>query len=301
MTEANATYFKLLKEAIAKAFLESHSAPKKMADWKGETITLFQEDLRSNANGSISEKSFYTYFKKTPEKLPRIDVLHLLSGYAGYTNWEEFKNAHSGFIVDKISEEKKSRLTNPLIGAVVLLTLVVAFFYYNQDHTFTFCLVDEEEQTPLKTEVRIEILKTNESSVFLQTDNKGCFIHVTANEKIRFVVQSPYYKTDTIVRSSTENGNTMVPMRKDDYALMLKYYSDGNLADVEKRRDQLENLIDPKAQIYQVFPNVTGIELFTKKEFIHKMTIPTSALKNMHILDKEYEGGKITKLKFIIR
>ena len=93
----------------------------------------------------------------------------------------------------------------------------------------------------------------------------------------------------------------MVPMRKDDYALMLKYYSDGNLADIEKRRSQLENLIAPKAQIYQVFPNVTGIELFTKKEFIHKMTIPTSALKNMHILDKEYAEGKITKLKFIIR
>ncbi len=272
-----------------------------MAEWKGETIALFQEELISSTKGSISEKSFYTYFKKTPAKLPRIDVLNLLSMYAGYSNWEEFKNAHSGFIVDKVSEAKKTKLTAPLLGAVALLVIVVGYLYFNQENTFTFCLVDEDEQTPLRYKVSIEIIKPNESSVFLQTDEYGCFSYDTANDAIHFVAQSPYYKTDTIVRKTTSKSSLTVPMRKDDYALMLKYYSDGNLSDVVKRRKQLENLIAPKAQIYQVFPNVTGIELFTKKEFIHKMTIPTSALKNMHILDKEYAEGKITKLKFIIR
>ena len=272
-----------------------------MAEWKGDTIALFQEDLISNSNGSISEKSFYTYFKKAPSKLPRIDVLNLLSLYAGYSNWEEFKNAHSGFIVDKVSEEKKNKLTAPLLGAVALLTFVVGFFYFQQENTSTFCLIDEDEQKPLSNPTRIEILKPGESSVFLQTDDKGCFSYSTASEHITFVVDAPYYKTDTIVRTSTANNSLIVPMRKDDYALMLKYYSDGNLADIEKRRSQLENLIAPKAQIYQVFPNVTGIELFTKKEFIHKMTIPTSALRDMHILDKEYANGQVTKLKFIIR
>lgn len=272
-----------------------------MADWKGETIVLFQEDLRANTQGSISEKSFYNYFKQIPTKLPRIDVLNMLSLYAGYTNWEDFKNAHSGFIVDEVSEKKKSKLSNLLLGAVLLLAAVIAFFYFQQDHTFSFCLVDEDEQTPLTSQVRIEILKPNESSVFLQTDDKGCFTYHTANEAIRFVVQSPYYKTDTLVRSIKENQSAIVPMRKDDYALMLKYYSDGNLADVKKRRDQLTNLIAPNAQIYQSYPNVTGIELYTKEEFINKMTIPTSALKNMHILDKEFKDGKITKLKFIIK
>ncbi len=272
-----------------------------MTDWKGDTISLFQEDLRSNTKGSISEKSFYTYFKKTPDKLPRIDVLNLLSLYAGYTNWEEFKNAHSGFIVDTISEEKKTKLTAPLLGALVLLIAVFGYFYFNQENTFTFCLVDEDEQTPLSNSTRIEILKPGESSVFLQTDDKGCFSYSTANDYINFVVQSPYYKTDSVLHSTSSRKRLMIPMRKDDYALMLKYYSDGNLADVQKRRSQLENLIAPKAQIYQVFTNVTGIELFTKKEFIHKMTIPTSALKNMHILDKEYANGQITKLKFIIK
>lgn len=301
MTEANATYFKLLKEAIAKTFLERQSAPKKMTAWKGETIALFQEDLRNETKASISEKSFYTYFKNTTEKLPRIDVLNLLCTYAGYKNWEEFKIKHSGFEVAKISEAKKAKRTAPLLGTVGLLVIVLGYFYFQQENKFIFCFIDEEEQTALKNTVRIEVLKPNESSVFLQTDTSGCFNYSSVSDQIKFVVQSPYYKTDTIVRTSTENKNSLVPLRKDDYALMLKYYSDGNLADVEKRRRQLNDLIAPKAQIYQVFNTITGIELYTKQEFINKMTIPTSALKNMHILDKEYTDGKITKLKFIIQ
>jgi len=301
LTEANTIYFNLLKEAVAKTFLESHSAPKKIAEWKGETIVLFQEDLSSNTKGSISEKSFYNYFKNSPEKLPRIDVLNLLSLYAGYTNWEEFKITHSDFIIDQKSEKKKTSMSNLLLGALLFLGVVLAVVFYNQSNTFTFCLVDEDQKTALQGAANIEILIPNESSVFQQSDSEGCFSHNTSRAEIRFVVQSPYYKTDTIVRSISENKNTRVPMRTDDYALMLKYYSDGNLADVEKRRTQLENLIDETAQIYQVFPNVTGIELYSKKQFVNKMTIPTSALKNLHILDKEYANGKITKLKFIIQ
>lgn len=302
MTEANQKYFSLLKKTIAKTFLEHHSAPKNMVDWKGETITLFQVDLLNKTKGSISEKSFYTYFKKETEKLPRIDVLNILCKYAGYTNWDTFKNEQGEVEIAAVSEAKKKKhLVLPFIGVLVVLIVASSFFFFEKENNYTFCLVDEDEQTPLKNKVRIEILKANESSVFVQTNAQGCFSHKTASEQICFVVQSPYYKTDTIIRSRVENKNTLIPLRKDDYALMLKFYSDGNLKDVKKRRKQLDNLIAPKAQIYQVFQYVTGIELYTKQEFINKMTIPTSALKGMHILDKEYTGGKITKLKFIVR
>lgn len=66
-----------------------------ISKWKGIDIIYFQEDLRKKAKGNISEKSFYTYFKNSPvTKLPRIDMLNLLSIYAGYDSWYEFKKQH---------------------------------------------------------------------------------------------------------------------------------------------------------------------------------------------------------------
>src|SRR5690606_36144211 len=39
--------------------------------------------------------SFYTYFKNSPvTKLPRIDMLNILSVYAGYVSWYDFKKNH---------------------------------------------------------------------------------------------------------------------------------------------------------------------------------------------------------------
>ena len=81
---------------------------------------------------------------------------------------------------------------------------------------------------------------------------------------------------------------------------MLRYYSNGNLGELKKRKQQLNNLIADDAQIYQIFPAQSGIELYSKEEFINKLTVPTSSLKNINILDKRYRDGKIVKLKFSI-
>jgi hypothetical protein len=55
---------------------------------------IFSGRPSKKAKGNISEKSFYTYFKTSPvTKLPRIDMLNLLSIYAGYDSWYEFKNS----------------------------------------------------------------------------------------------------------------------------------------------------------------------------------------------------------------
>ncbi|MBM7417784.1 hypothetical protein GGQ33_000308 [Chryseobacterium sp. JUb44] len=77
-----------------------------ISKWKGIDIIYFQEDLRKKAKGNISEKSFYTYFKSSPvSKLPRIDMLNLLSIYAGYDSWYDFKKNHL-FAGELLSDEK---------------------------------------------------------------------------------------------------------------------------------------------------------------------------------------------------
>jgi len=305
LTETNKKYFNFLKEKISETFLEEHHGPKHISEWKGETIVIFQEDLFGKTNGRISEKSFYTYFKNEPKKLPRIDMLNLLSSYVGYESWNEFTTAHSGFISEEESniKSKKRKGLMPALWIAILLPILIIFFITNQnDNEFSFCLFDEDTNTAITTiPIDVKILQENESPIYIKTDSTGCFSYETSNDRIRFVVQSPYHKTDTIVRDIKSNENKTVKLATDDYALMLKYYSDGNLADVNKRKKQLETLISNDAQIFQVLPNVTGIEMYSKVDFINKVTTPTQSLKRLQVLDKEYKNGKIIKLKFRIQ
>ena len=48
-----------------------------IADWKGQDIVNFQEELLRKVNAHISEKWFYTHMKSDQDKLPRIDMLNV--------------------------------------------------------------------------------------------------------------------------------------------------------------------------------------------------------------------------------
>lgn len=96
MTDLDLLHFEQLKKDVQAQYLKEYTPSyDDISKWKGIDIIYFQEDLRKKAKGNISEKSFYTYFKNSPvTKLPRIDMLTLLSVYAGYNSWYEFKKQH---------------------------------------------------------------------------------------------------------------------------------------------------------------------------------------------------------------
>lgn len=96
MTDLDLLHFEQLKKDVQAQYLKEYTPSyNDISKWKGIDIIYFQEDLRKKAKGNISEKSFYTYFKNSPvTKLPRIDMLNLLSIYAGYDSWYEFKKQH---------------------------------------------------------------------------------------------------------------------------------------------------------------------------------------------------------------
>ena len=93
MSDTEFLHFQSLKKAVQDKYLETHSpAYDEISKWKGIDIIYFQEDLRQKAKGNISEKTFYTYFKNnSQEKIPRIDMLNILSVYSGFNSWSEFK------------------------------------------------------------------------------------------------------------------------------------------------------------------------------------------------------------------
>ncbi len=299
MSPSSKKRFQLLKTAVADTFLRENHAPASFKDWKGDEIVAFQDDLFQKTKGRVSEKWFYTYFKNEAEKLPRIDMLNLLSVYAGYPNWNAFNAAHGGAITAKQTGRKRKSLWLVLLVAPLL---VIVYFLLNRENEFQFCMIDEDQNKAItRIPVNIKILTDDESPVYLKTDSLGCFSYRTKERTIRFVAQSPYHKTDTIIRHIGSNGNPTVKLSTDDYTLMLRYYSTGNVKELQKRKEQLRRLIADDAEIYQVFPEQSGIEMYSKEEFINKLTIPTSSLKNINILDKRYLDGKIIKLKFSIQ
>lgn len=96
MTDLDLLHFEQLKKDVQAQYLKEYTpSHDDISKWKGIDIIYFQEDLRKKAKGNISEKSFYTYFKTSPvTKIPRIDMLNLLSTYTGYDSWYDFKKQH---------------------------------------------------------------------------------------------------------------------------------------------------------------------------------------------------------------
>ncbi len=108
MSNLDLLHFEQLKTEVQNRFLENHTpSSEDISKWKGVDIMYFQEDLLKIAKGNISEKTFYTYFKTSPlTKLPRIDMLNILSVYAGYISWYDFKKNH--LFANEILKENES-------------------------------------------------------------------------------------------------------------------------------------------------------------------------------------------------
>ncbi|WP_108802891.1 hypothetical protein [Aquimarina sp. Aq107] len=260
---------------------------------------MFQEDLRKQVKGSISEKSFYSYFKNTTEKLPRVDVLNMLSEYCGYKNWVHFK---SSIPQNKILEKKKLKPKWLVFLLLGVLFITSAYFLIPRNHTFTFCFIDQDRNKPIiKTPIDIIVLNNKQSPFYTKSDSLGCFRWSTKDDFIRFVIKSPYHKTDTIFRSTAKITNENIQVSTDDYALMLHYYANGRLEDWKNRKSELSKMIADNAIIFQVLPSGLGIEVYSKNEFITKLTTPTKSLKNIEIIESKRVKGQIVKLKFRVK
>lgn len=295
MNSETAYYFELLKKEVASTFLRQHAAPKKIEEWKGEEIVLFQEDLFAKVKAKVSEKWFYTYFKKEASKLPRIDMLNLLCEYVGFNNWNTFKSEHKNHVRVKGRTKKNKYLFLAFVPIALL-----GWFLSKSSNEFHFCFVDELQNMPIEVALDVKIINQKESPVNFKTDSLGCFTFKTAAEYITFVVKSPYHKTDTIVRHIDTNANQKIQLSTDDYALMLQFYTDGNIKDWKKHKRRLQDLIADDAVIYQFHSNTIGIELFDKEDFIRLLIIPINSLQRIKILERTFENGKIIKLKFMV-
>ncbi|MEP0263834.1 hypothetical protein [Dokdonia sp.] len=251
------------------------------------------------SKGTISEKSFYTYFKNTPKKLPRVDILNLLTTYTGEASWPSFCNKNQ---IKKEKKKTSSLYKYALIAIAILSLSFIITSLLQKENSFSFCFIDADRGTEIRTiPLDIIVLNNEESPRYYKSDSLGCFTWSTTDSYIHFVVQSPYHKTDTIKRYSDVSTTEDVRLLTDDYSLMLYYYANNNIKDWKKRKQQLNDLIAENAILIQVLPHDLGVEIFSKQDFIEKLTTPTKSLKNFEIIESQKQQNKIVKLKFKTR
>lgn len=192
MSNLDIQHFQQLKSEIQEVYLQTHTPSETdISQWKGIDIIYFQEDLRKKAKGNISEKSFYTYFKaKQLTKIPRIDMLNVLSKYAGYASWYEFKKAHL-FENEVITEEDESDQTD----AVQDVTLDTSTEINETGHPeFLSEDISDQKFGSTKDDIVEQPSELHQSSFVVEEkedlqkstiDNQSNKLDATKNEKIR--------------------------------------------------------------------------------------------------------------------
>jgi hypothetical protein len=296
-------YFGLLKQRIVETMQRSYPGiPGDIGDWKGQEIIDFQEELKKRVNEHLSEKWFYLHMKSESGKLPRIDTLNLLSRFTGYAGWNDFiyQNKTSG--KEKPHPDHSNRIFYLL--PVLLLLLFGTVFLVIKLGTFReyrFCLVNQLTKKPVMGEqVEVIILRENDSPEYASCDSAGCFSTRTNKSRIRFVINAPYYRKDTIhFRLGSKDRYRIVPLRTNDFALMIHYLSNAKVVDWQARRAQLDMIFSDNAMIYQVLmDDDLGMEVYNKWEFINKITLPAAGLKNLEIIETTFSGEQISALWF---
>ena len=303
MSEKELIYFEILKKEVVKTLQKSHSVNSDIETWKGQETIYLQDDLSDKVNGRISEKWFYTHIKSNSGKLPRIDMLNILSEYSGYQNWNDLKSKFpQKNLTPQPTKNGKKRGLLILIILAIFSGLYISYQVFPKNNVYKFCFVDADLKTPIKdSPIWIVWMIDSESPMISRCDSTGCFKFVTEKDKIRFIVRSPYYKPDTITRIVYDKNisEEQIQLKTNDYALMIHMFSKSKVKNWKKRRAQLDQMLADNAKIYQVYEDgKTGMELYNKKDFINKLTMPLKSLKNIEIIETIYSGDEISILRF---
>jgi hypothetical protein len=296
--------FQELKQKVLLKYQEHH--PFFQGTWK----TFSSQDIQNliglieeKCKQTISEKWIYTHLKpETNNKIPRKDMLNILSEFVGFSGWDEFTFEEKIVQTIEGSQSEKSKISKKwLLLLFIPLALVVVFFskkeesksktiQLNNEYTNEKVNAEEVKVFEVKDSVKQE-LEIKEGKV--QVSNNG-------NEKSKLVIQSPFYEPKTIVINS--NGSVTEPpkridLKPDDYAMMLKAFMLSDIKDWQTRKEQLNKILSDNLEVIVMLKDDLGAEYFNKSEFSQKLIVPTASLKKMKIVEIKNDAND--KIQFI--
>lgn len=284
--------FQQLKESVLDHYQNSN--PYFYGSWKSfssQDILNLIDDIQLKTKQSVSEKWIYTHLKpKTNEKLPRKDMLDILSVYVGKSGWDEFK------FVDNSNNNFKSN-SNSKLGILLLIVgiLIVGFLIWKFTSNHNQKLEFQNSYT--KDSISKEDVKAFvvEDSVEKPIDLKSENLNLEKGTKV--VIKSPFYKQKEITISPNEP-LSRVELNPNDYAMMLKAFMKSDIKDWQTRKEQLNKILSDNLEVMIMLQNDLGAEYFNKTEFSQKVVIPSASLKKLKIVElKQEKDNKISFLR----
>ena len=139
-----------------------------------------------------------------------MNFLHIGGGAGDLDPTTNYRDGFSEFV--KTHKSKKSN-KNLIWLIVIAPCILLAFSMLNSKNDYQFCFYDSIKNEPIGSVIlNIKILKDGQSPIHKTTDSLGCFNYVTKDKELKFIVESPYYKTDTIVRQFNSEKNKIVKL-----------------------------------------------------------------------------------------
>lgn len=270
--------------------------------FEGNWKTFSSQDIQNlidliavQVKQTVSEKWIYTHLKvETNDKLPRKDMLDILSQLVGYSGWDEYVFKWKQEVVPNVVQPKRNYNVVFSLGFIGLF--LIGFFSYRylkreEVQTIEVKNAFTEEQINSE-EVKVVMIENNVETPIEMVDSK---IQITTKDSAKIVLKSPYYKDKTIVvRKENSNAITLQP---DDYAMMLKGFMKSDIKDWETRKEQLQKILADDLEVLVMLKNDLGIEYFNKQEFSEKLIVPSVALKRMKVID--IQSNDKDEIKFI--
>jgi len=291
MTELD--FFQVLKKRVLLKYQENY--PFFKGTWKSfsskdiqNLIVLIEEKSKA----TISEKWIYSHLK--PEintKVPRKDMLNILSIFVGYSSWDEF-SFNNDFVDEKIATSNNKFIKRYIFVAFILalITLVWYFKFYRTDYIARKTIQLNNEFTNKKVNSdEIKVFKIDDSIKQLVEVKDGKIeVDNLPNNKSKLEIVSPFYKRKMISLNDVEAQDSLISeiaLKPDDHAMMLKAFMLSDIKDWQTRRMQLNKILSENLEVIVMLKDDLGAEYFNKNEFSQKLIVPTNSLKKMKIIE----------------
>ena len=321
MDSRDLIFFYRMKALLGQVYASRFpGAPGDIRSLSGPDLQRFQDDLMEVTQNRVSEKWFYTHIKPaTNEKLPRVDVLNLLSLYLGYEHWPAFRDAQASLLASEAERPQQpgtpvsnSRRRPDLslwwtwaLALIPLLLIGWALMPASVPPAHTICFTDAVLGTAIRdSSLQVWQWLETESPVLLSPNAEGCVEVARRGEQLVLIASLPYYQTDTFRRSwdalVASPAGEQVALHPDDFANLLRASTSWTTEDRLKRRQQLQSMIDPGARILRMSfeDRAQAVELYNREEFIRYLLLFGAGKLEVH--ETRYSRGLLQFLRFTV-
>ena len=282
-------HFQNLKNEVLFIYKEHH--PYFVGTWKtfsSQDISNLIELIENKVKQTVSEKWIYTHLKpETNNKLPRKDMLDILSQLVGYSGWDEYIFKNKTTIISSQINKKSSAKNKViwflfLVGISMVISFLIYVFWYEKDNVHSLEVKDSYTNDRINTDYIEAVIVSDSVEIPVKIINSE--LQIQTKDSAKVVIKSPFYE-DQVIVVKNEHPHQNIVLKPVDFAMMLKAFMKSDIKDWQTRKKQLNKILADDLEVIVMLKNDLGAEYFNKQEFSEKLIIPSQSLQKMKIID----------------